>query len=66
MTLAGLNAENEIFHTLGFLAGLMIWSQVCFWQFLFLETKVTLGLLRSMLVGYLSFAVELGLAQVLR
>lgn len=27
VTLAGLNAENEIFHTLGFLAGLMIWSQ---------------------------------------
>jgi len=63
VTLAGLNAENEIFHTLGFLAGLMIWSQVRFWQFLFLilVTKVTLGLLRSMLAGCLSFGVELGL-----
>ncbi|GAU28650.1 hypothetical protein TSUD_159310 [Trifolium subterraneum] len=27
VTLAGLNAENEILHTLAFLAGLMIWSQ---------------------------------------
>ncbi|KAI5435757.1 hypothetical protein KIW84_022257 [Lathyrus oleraceus] len=27
VTLAGLNAENEILHTLGFLVGLMIWSQ---------------------------------------
>ena len=24
----GLNAENEIFHTLSFLAGVMVWSQV--------------------------------------
>ncbi|KAJ1393434.1 Peptidase M48 [Sesbania bispinosa] len=28
VTLAGLNAENEILHTLAFLAGLMIWSQI--------------------------------------
>ncbi|KAJ8529215.1 hypothetical protein K7X08_036050 [Anisodus acutangulus] len=29
----GLNAENEIFHTLSFLAGVMVWSQVscCLW-----------------------------------
>lgn len=27
-TNAGLNAENEILHTLAFLAGVMIWSQV--------------------------------------
>lgn len=32
MTIAGFNAENEILHTLAFLAGLMIWSQVCFWH----------------------------------
>ena len=30
MTIASLNAENEILHTLAFLAGVMIWSQVCF------------------------------------
>ncbi|KAL1366968.1 hypothetical protein HN51_021015 [Arachis hypogaea] len=28
VTLVGLNAENEILHTLGFLAGVMIWSQI--------------------------------------
>ncbi|XP_058737395.1 CAAX prenyl protease 1 homolog [Vicia villosa] len=28
VTLTGLDAENEILHTLGFLAGLMIWSQI--------------------------------------
>jgi hypothetical protein len=28
VVLAGLNAENEILHTLAFLAGVMIWSQV--------------------------------------
>ncbi|KHN29321.1 CAAX prenyl protease 1 like [Glycine soja] len=28
MTIAGFNAENEILHTLAFLAGLMIWSQI--------------------------------------
>lgn len=28
MTLVGLNAENEILHTLAFLGGVMIWSQV--------------------------------------
>lgn len=29
VVLVGLNAENEILHTLAFLAGVMIWSQVC-------------------------------------
>lgn len=29
LLLVGLNAENEILHTLSFLAGVMIWSQVC-------------------------------------
>ncbi|KAE9615808.1 putative ste24 endopeptidase [Lupinus albus] len=28
VTLVGLNAENEILHTLSFLAGVMIWSQI--------------------------------------
>lgn len=28
LVLAGLNVENEILHTLAFLAGVMIWSQV--------------------------------------
>lgn len=28
LVLAGLNAENEILHTLSFLAGVMIWSQI--------------------------------------
>ena len=28
VVLAGLNAENEILHTLAFLAGVMFWSQV--------------------------------------
>ncbi|MED6172650.1 CAAX prenyl protease 1 [Stylosanthes scabra] len=28
VTLVGLNAENEILHTLAFLAGVMIWSQI--------------------------------------
>ncbi|KAJ8748845.1 hypothetical protein K2173_013276 [Erythroxylum novogranatense] len=28
LVLAGLNAENEILHTLAFLAGFMIWSQI--------------------------------------
>ncbi|KAH7513080.1 hypothetical protein FEM48_Zijuj12G0158500 [Ziziphus jujuba var. spinosa] len=28
VVLAGLNAENEILHTLAFLAGVMIWSQI--------------------------------------
>ncbi|XLT45575.1 hypothetical protein HN873_038179 [Arachis hypogaea] len=28
MTFVGLNAENEILHTLGFLAGVMLWSQI--------------------------------------
>uniref|UniRef100_I1N3U4 CAAX prenyl protease n=1 Tax=Glycine max TaxID=3847 RepID=I1N3U4_SOYBN len=28
MTIASLNAENEILHTLAFLAGVMIWSQI--------------------------------------
>jgi hypothetical protein len=29
VVLAGFNEENEIFNTLAFLAGVMIWSQVC-------------------------------------
>jgi len=33
VTTVGFNAENEILHTLAFLAGLMIWSQVCFWVY---------------------------------
>ncbi|KAK4751653.1 hypothetical protein SAY87_020451 [Trapa incisa] len=28
LVLAGINAENEILHTLAFLAGIMIWSQI--------------------------------------
>lgn len=28
VVLVGLNAENEIIHTLAFLAGVMVWSQV--------------------------------------
>ena len=28
VTKVGLNAENEIIHTLAFLAGAMVWSQV--------------------------------------
>ncbi|XP_057435703.1 CAAX prenyl protease 1 homolog [Lotus japonicus] len=28
VTVVGLNAENEILHTFGFLAGVMIWSQI--------------------------------------
>ena len=28
VTNVGLNAENEIIHTLAFLAGAMVWSQV--------------------------------------
>lgn len=43
MTIASLNAENEILHTLAFLAGVMIWSQVCFWHFLLLENIVIFG-----------------------
>jgi len=35
VTTVGLNAENEILHTLAFLAGLMIWSQVCFRYFFY-------------------------------
>lgn len=31
VVLAGLNAENEILHTLAFLAGVTIWSQVRTW-----------------------------------
>lgn len=34
--LAGLDAENEILHTLAFLAGVMFWSQVHYNFFFFL------------------------------
>lgn len=37
----GLSAENEITHTLSFLAGMMIWSQVWIWLFPFsLKSKL--------------------------
>lgn len=40
VVLVGLNAENEILHTLAFLAGVMIWSQVSIWILLLtLENK---------------------------
>ncbi|KAM6593071.1 hypothetical protein CsatA_000774 [Cannabis sativa] len=43
VVLAGLNAENEILHTLIFLAGVMFWSQITDLSFSLYSTFVIEG-----------------------
>ncbi|RYR23904.1 hypothetical protein Ahy_B02g057392 isoform D [Arachis hypogaea] len=48
MTFVGLNAENEILHTLGFLAGVMLWSQQTIWLFF---RDMIKGMLIAIVIG---------------
>ena len=51
----GLNAENEIIHTLSFLAGMMIWSQVWILSLLLNRLPISVGELLTSLLFFIYF-----------